>query len=185
MERQKNHERVISIFKELLRDNADARLLLVGEGGNEVERLVLGRIAELGVASRVIRAGIRRDVPRLLRSADLMIFPSLWEGLPGAVLEACAAGLPVIASDLPGVQEIAACFPFVQCMPPSSSDSEWAQSAQSLLRKLSSGKAVQESCSLFSRSPFSIDTCADSHLAIWRRAAESDWPVRAVAGVRP
>jgi glycosyltransferase involved in cell wall biosynthesis len=51
------------------------------------------------------------DVPFLLKSADLFFFPSLWEGLPGAVLEALAAGLSVAGSDIQPMQEIAPHFP--------------------------------------------------------------------------
>jgi glycosyltransferase involved in cell wall biosynthesis len=51
-------------------------------------------------------AGRRRDVPELMRAATLLVLPSLWEGMPNVVLEAMAAGLPVIASDVEGVREL-------------------------------------------------------------------------------
>ncbi len=64
-----------------------------------------------GLGTRFRFAGARDDVARLLGAADAFVFPSLWEGLPGAVLEAIAAGLPVIASPLAGVREIARVAP--------------------------------------------------------------------------
>ena len=55
--------------------------------------------ARLGVRERILFAGVRSDVPRLLCSFDVFLFPSLHEGLPLAGLEAQAAALPVVASD--------------------------------------------------------------------------------------
>jgi glycosyltransferase involved in cell wall biosynthesis len=83
-----------------------------------------------------------------------MIFPSLWEGLPGAVLEAAAAGLPVIASQLPGLDEIAGHLPNVYTMPLASSDHDWAAAAFELHSSNLSGLLQVDNT--FSNSPFSI-----------------------------
>ncbi len=74
----------------------EARLLLIGWGEKRIEDAI-ARIEELGIGHLVCRCGERSDVPRLLKAADVLVFPSLWEGLPGVVLEACAAGTPVVA----------------------------------------------------------------------------------------
>ncbi len=154
----KNHGRLLSIFSELLRRTPEAYLVLVGGGTLDAELPIRARASELGLADRVVFAGVRDDVPRLLLGADLMIFPSTWEGLPGAVLEACAAGLPVLASDLPGVQEIARFFPGVACVSLEESDQVWSDRA---LRLLASG-GDPPACSAnresgFTRSPFCIE----------------------------
>ena len=112
----KNHLRLIDIFGEVLRRQPTAVLLLVGQGRNAIERRLHRRIAQLGLGGQVVFCQERTDVPRLLGAADALIFPSLWEGLPGVVLEACAAGTPVLASDLPGVRDIAARLPRVRCL---------------------------------------------------------------------
>jgi len=62
--------------------------------------------SRLGVRGRVRFLGRRSDVPRLLRMADLFVFPSLFEGMPFALLEAMASGLPCVASDLPCIREV-------------------------------------------------------------------------------
>ncbi len=128
----KNHERLIAIFAEIARADPSAYLLVVGRGGNDIERMLRARVAEWGIADRVVFAGLRFDVPRLLTAADLLLFPSLREGLPGAVLEACAAGTPVLASDLPGVREIAAQCPAVRYLPLDMGDKDWAVTAMTL-----------------------------------------------------
>lgn len=62
-------------------------------------------IAERGWESRVHLLGARDDVPDLLAAADILAMPSLWEGLPLAILEAMFAGLPVVASRTSGIPE--------------------------------------------------------------------------------
>ena len=60
--------------------------------------------AGLPNSSRLLLVGERWDLPEWLCSADLLLVTSMREGLPGVVLEAVAAGTPVVASDLPGVR---------------------------------------------------------------------------------
>lgn len=80
------------------------RLLLIGDGVTraDCER----RAAALGVGDRVVFTGARDDVERLLRSADVYALPSLFEGFGLSCVEAMAAGLPVVASDVEGLREV-------------------------------------------------------------------------------
>jgi glycosyltransferase involved in cell wall biosynthesis len=79
-------------------------LLLVGHG--EMEGALRTLAAELGVEERVTFLGWRRDVPRILRSLDALLLPSRWEGLPYVVLEAMAAGTPIVAARVDGALEL-------------------------------------------------------------------------------
>jgi glycosyltransferase involved in cell wall biosynthesis len=161
----------VNMFAEICKQEPQSHLLLVGRGGNEVEQRVRERAAELGVMDRVTIAGVRSDVPRLLKAANLLVFPSTREGLPGAVLEACAAGIPVLGSDLPGVREIAATFPFVRYLPLTASDQEWASLALTLSQEADT-KVFQEMANQqFPGSPFDVKTCSEALCAIWRKAS--------------
>ena len=98
----KNHRLLLQTTASLVRrrlfGERPVRLLLIGQGPLRDE---LGQQARaLGVADNVVFAGVRPDVPRvLLGAADVFAFSSVWEGLPLAVIEAQAAGLPCVISD--------------------------------------------------------------------------------------
>lgn len=81
----------------------EAAFLLAGDGP-ERESLE-ARARELGVADRVFFLGYRADVPALLAACDLFVLPSFYEGLPLSVLEAMAAGKPVVGSAIGGTDE--------------------------------------------------------------------------------
>jgi len=81
----------------------DVRFLVAGDGQ---ERSALERKASaLGVDNRLEFLGERDDVPALLKAADVFVLPSLYEGLPVSVLEAMAAGTPVVATAVGGTTE--------------------------------------------------------------------------------
>jgi glycosyltransferase involved in cell wall biosynthesis len=102
---QKGHRHLIAAFGRLrAAGGADgAHLVLVGEG--ELRGELARRAREAGVSDRVIFAGFRADVARLLPACDVVAFPSLYEGLPVALLEAMAAARCVVAADLPGIAQ--------------------------------------------------------------------------------
>jgi glycosyltransferase involved in cell wall biosynthesis len=79
------------------------RLAIAGRGRQKEPLQQLA--GELGIADRVHLLGHRDDIPDLLAAADVFVMPSLWEGLPLAILEAMFAGKPVIASAISGIPE--------------------------------------------------------------------------------
>jgi glycosyltransferase involved in cell wall biosynthesis len=81
----------------------DVTYIVVGEGGERVS--LEHRAAEAGVASRVIFTGWSENATALLRGFDVFVQPSRYEGLPLSVLEAMAAGLPIVASNVGSVGE--------------------------------------------------------------------------------
>ncbi|MBV8201929.1 MAG: glycosyltransferase [Acidobacteria bacterium] len=79
------------------------RLVVLGDGPLAAE--LRARAAAAGLGEQVIFAGFRDDVARLLPALDVLVFSSVSEGLPMALLEAMAAGRCIVASDLPGIVE--------------------------------------------------------------------------------
>jgi glycosyltransferase involved in cell wall biosynthesis len=98
-----------------------------------------------------------------------VLLPSLKEGLPGVVLEACAAGAPVLASDLPGVREIAAQLPGVEFLSLSAGDREWAARALALAEDPENPHDRRAPIDLFRNSVFHVDRAADAHRVLWKR----------------
>jgi glycosyltransferase involved in cell wall biosynthesis len=99
----------IRAIGELRRRGVDAQCWLVGEerGGDGSYSQALQTLAtELGVGAAVRFLGFRTDIVDLLHAADAFILPSTREGLPLSILEAQAAGVPVVASTIPGVLEL-------------------------------------------------------------------------------
>ena len=94
---QKNQAFLLEAFSRYLERNADARLLLVGDG--ERRKSCESRAEALGIYKRVSFLGQRDDIPALLSAADAFLLPSLHEGLPLTLIEAQCAGLPCLASD--------------------------------------------------------------------------------------
>ncbi len=98
LNKNKNHEKVIRAIAELGKD--DVHYVIAGKGDLADELTGLAR--DLGIAERVHILGYREDVAELYGAADLFVHPSYREGLPVAVIEAMAAGLPVVASRIRG-----------------------------------------------------------------------------------
>ncbi len=82
----------------------DCDLLLVGKGPEQGALDIECR--ERGISDRVQLAGWRTDVPEILAASDLLVLPSIWEGMPNVVLQAMASRLPVLATDVEGVREL-------------------------------------------------------------------------------
>jgi glycosyltransferase involved in cell wall biosynthesis len=96
---QKNHSFIIRIFADIARVDKRARLLFVGDGS--LRPRIEKEVRKMGLADLVVFAGSRDDVPRLLVGAmDLFLFPSRFEGLGLVLVEAQAAGLPSVCSDV-------------------------------------------------------------------------------------
>lgn len=93
----KNYPFILKVFNSILAKRPDAALVLIGKQENNPG---VKELAErLGIDSSIIFTGIRSDVPQLLQAIDVFLFPSTSEGLPVAVIEAQAAGLPSLISD--------------------------------------------------------------------------------------
>lgn len=100
-EEPKNHAALLQALSEL--GGRNWHLELIGDGPNFASMKSLAR--ELGLVDQVTFMGARDDVPDRLSQSEVLLLVSRWEGLPLTILEAMRAGLPVVASDVGGVNE--------------------------------------------------------------------------------
>lgn len=101
---KKGQGHLIEAFARVRRRIPQARLLMVGEG--PLERALRDDVSSRGLDGSVFFTGFRADVSSVLAGSDVFVLSSLEEGMPNALIEAMAAGLPAVATDVGGVGEI-------------------------------------------------------------------------------
>jgi glycosyltransferase involved in cell wall biosynthesis len=100
----KGHAFFLEGFRQLVEQLPRARAVFAGLGYDE-ER-IRALVREYGLEDQVRFIGYRRDVPAVLRAADVFALTSVKEGLPRSVVEAMLAGVPVVVSDVPGNRDV-------------------------------------------------------------------------------
>jgi glycosyltransferase involved in cell wall biosynthesis len=104
LEPQKNPIGLLNAFAAV--DHPNAHLVMLGDGN--LRGQVTERIRALGLSARVHLLGKRNDIPDCLAACDVFVLASHWEGNPLSVMEAMAAGLPVVSTAVGGVPELVA-----------------------------------------------------------------------------
>lgn len=102
---QKAPEDFVAVAKRVCEHIPNAQFVLIGDGilRARIETL----IRQYGLQQRVKLAGWRRDIDHAMNSMDALVLTSHWEGLPRVILEAVSAGLPVVATNVGGIKEVA------------------------------------------------------------------------------
>jgi glycosyltransferase involved in cell wall biosynthesis len=101
---QKGISYLLRAMPQVLKALPDVTLVIAGKG--PLQDSLRQEASSLGIDRHVIFAGPRLDIPELLKLFDLYVLPSLWEGLPMVLLEAMAAGCPVLATGVGGVPTV-------------------------------------------------------------------------------
>jgi len=152
-ETQKNHRFLLEIAAEVAKQELKMHLLLIGDGSlrSDIEQ----KVVQMGLSDRVTFAGNRSDVPRLmLKAVDVFLFPSLHEGLGLVLIEAQAAGLPCIFSDVVP-EEADLVRPLLQRISLSKSASIWAEAVRSS-RSDASAISQRDALAIVENTPFNI-----------------------------
>lgn len=102
---QKGQVPLVRAFAAVQKQQPNTVLLIVGNEGTETSEIIR-TVSEAGVGGRVRVLGYRTDVADLLAAADVFVFPSYFEGLGSALIEAMAVSLPIVASDIPPIHEV-------------------------------------------------------------------------------
>ncbi len=163
----KNHLRLIAIFHAINQLDSNTHLVLIGSGTQAYEQQLHDNVAALDLTQAITFLGTRNDVAHLLQDAHMLLFPSFREGLPGVILEASAAGLPIVASDLPVIKEIETYLPSVKPLSLACTDFEWANFSLAYLDSMSHQQRKGDVRRLFKNSPFNVEQSALALAHIW------------------
>lgn len=104
LDEQKGHTYLLDALPEVLRRHPRARLVLVGEG--PLRAPLEQQAARLGVLPGIVFTGFRTDVPAVMGAMDVVVLPSLYEGLPLVLIEALAMARPVVATAVDGSVDV-------------------------------------------------------------------------------
>lgn len=119
---QKNHTFLLDVFASILRREPSSTLIIVGKG--DLRAALEQKAKDLGISQHVHFVGSVPNVPDYLKAFDVFLFPSLYEGLGMAAVEAQACGLPTLMSD--EVPSLAACTDLAEFIPLSDGAEKWA-----------------------------------------------------------
>jgi glycosyltransferase involved in cell wall biosynthesis len=119
--KQKGHIYFLEMARLLLRHDPQCQFILIGTGELLPETQAHAR--DMGLGDRLLFLGPRSDVEELLKVMDVFVSSSLWEGLPTVLLEAMAAGVPVVATDVSGSEELVKDGHTGLLVPPADADS--------------------------------------------------------------
>lgn len=93
----KNHPFLIDVFTEVVKQNSNYVLFLIGDG--QYRGTIEQQVKQNGIEDNVIFVGTTLEIPAYLSAMDMMVLPSLWEGLPNVVIEWQTSGLPTLVAD--------------------------------------------------------------------------------------
>lgn len=157
---QKNHRFLLQVFLEYKKKMPSAHLVLLGDG--HLRPMIEGLVREAHLTESVHFIGNKRNLARYLAMMDVLVFPSKWEGLGLVVVEAQAAGVPVIASTVVP-DEAVVCEELVQRLPLRITPEEWSAHIAAIRSQFPRARGYAE----VSKSRFSLNKNIGKLLGVW------------------
>ncbi|MCD6516234.1 MAG: glycosyltransferase [Candidatus Aminicenantes bacterium] len=159
---QKNHKFWIQIAREIHKRNPRIKFLLIGDG--PLRKDIEEQVYRYKMKDKFIFAGIRSDVPDLMKGAmDVFLFPSKYEGLPLTIIEAQAAGLPIVMSDII-TREVDVVPELIKRVSLNASPGYWAEVVLDLLDNRKSMPSPDEALCRVEKSSFNINKSVEGLL---------------------
>lgn len=168
LKEQKGHRYLIDAAAAVIEHLPEVHFILIGDG--PLRSALQNHVRARGLASRVHFLGERHDVAALLAISDMFVLPSLWEGLPMALIEAMAAGLPIVATNVSGTKQVMIAGETGLIVPPGNVAALAAAIIELLsdpIRAVAMGAAAHHRVERF----FSARIQAERHMALFRQAA--------------
>ncbi len=168
----------------VLGDHSHARFIIVGDG--ELRAAIQARIRRAGLTGQVYLAGNRPldEVAAWLSGCDLFVLSSLQEGLPLALMDAMAAGCPVVATSVGGIPEVVSDSSIGLLVPPSEPQ-KLAQAIGELIHDGRRRQAMAAAARLRVVTSFSVDACYEKTVGVYRAVMPPAHPQRGMARPEP
>jgi glycosyltransferase involved in cell wall biosynthesis len=175
---QKNPALLLEAFLRGPAHDPRAQLLFVGRGGlrSELER----QIGASGLQGRVHLLGLRSDIPEILNATDVFVLSSDYEGNPLSVMEAMAAGKPMICTAVGGVPEL---VEDGECglLVPQRSEKALADAMRYMLESPEARESMGEASARRAAERFDLRVMTKAYENLYRTAIAKSWPSRKVA----
>lgn len=166
---QKGQRYLLEAMAALVARHPRARLVVAGRRGNAsagLDRV----ISSSHVNGEVRFLGHRKDAPEVLAAADVFVFPSLYEGLGGALIEAMALGLPIVASDIPAIREVVEDGRNAVLVPPGSA-ARLATAVDAMIEDAARRRAFGARSRAIFEERFTLDRSAGRMIELFERVA--------------
>jgi len=165
---EKNQLLAVEVFSEVLERGVKAEFWIVGRPTEGYVDEVEQRVADLGLGDSVRLCGLRSDVMTfVLPTSAALLHTSTTEGLPGVLLEALAAGTPVVASDIPPHREVASHLDGITLVGFDQPVSAWADALVPLIAAPPTGSERRARLRAFRASEFALEQHIPRLLALW------------------
>ncbi|MDV6298599.1 glycosyltransferase [Dietzia maris] len=162
----KNRMRAIEILGDARSSGHEFSLVFVGRDDPVSHAELLSSASSCGVSEHVFFLGQRSDLWALFKSCDAMLNTSFREGLPGAILEATAVGVPVVASSIPSNEYVSSFFESVRTVSLAEGNGVWIEELQRAYKRRRS-ITLAHALKQFSESPFSLSDASRAFLRLW------------------
>lgn len=170
LKQQKGHRYLIEAAAEIISEFPKTHFLFVGDG--QLRDELTAQVMTLGIEKHIEFLGNREDVPSLLACGDFFVLPSLWEGLPMALIEAMASGLPIVATDVSGSRQVMVDGETGLLVPPGNSR-ELASALRTLICNPEISKEMGISAQKRVKVSFSAEKQSDEHIDLYLESLES------------
>lgn len=179
LKEQKGHRYLIDAAPAVLAQFPDTHWLLIGDGA--LREALQAQVDAAGLAQHIHFLGNRSDVASLLAASDAFVLPSLWEGLPMALIEAMASGLPIVATEVSGTKQVMVANETGLLVPPGSVPHLEAAMIE-LLSNPERCQAMGASARRRVEALFSARKQAEEHIALfqhaWNRSQRATQPAQ-------
>ncbi|MEK6259793.1 MAG: glycosyltransferase [Planctomycetota bacterium] len=171
LEEQKGIDLLLTAASLVLHDHRDCHFLIVGDG---CDRAALeSQAKQLGITNSVHFIGQRADVPSLIAASTAFVLPSRWEGMSNALLEAMAAGLPVVATAVEGSTELVRSGETGVLVPVGTSEG-LATAIRSILEDSDHAREMAAAAQTLVKQGYTAESTASAHSELYRQLARRD-----------